>query len=558
MNPIIECVPNFSEGRDRMIIDQITSEIVSVEGVKLLDVNPGKDTNRTVVTMAGQPEAVIEAAFRAVRMASKLINMAVHHGAHPRMGATDVCPLIPVSGLTLTDCVEYANRMARRIGEELGIPVYLYGEAATREDRKRLPDIRAGEYEALPEKMKRPDFKPDYGPSKFNASAGATAVGVRDFMLAYNVNLNTRDAKLAKEIAMTIRETGRAKRGRDGKIVRDADGQPVQIPGKLQFCQAGGWYMESFGYAQVTMNLHAIDVTGLHTAFDAVCAEASRLGLRVTGSELVGLAPRRAILDAGVHYLRRQGKNIGIPESAVIQTAIHTLGLNETSAFKPEERIIEYCLDEKKNRLVDFPVRKFIDELSSESPAPGGGSVSALSGALSAALCSMVANLTFGKKNHTHHNKRMADVSVKAQSLKTRFSELVDLDTDAFNTYMTAVRMPKKTDEEIRIRDEAVEAAAKRSAEVPMETLSLVPSVLELAASAAKHGNASAVSDAAVAAIQAEAAAEGAWMNVIINLQSIRDRVFTEELRKQSNDILVRVQRAKRTVIRIVKRRLAT
>ena len=557
MQKIMECVPNFSEGRDASVISQITSEIGSVEGVKLLDVSSGKDTHRTVVTFAGSPDAAAEAAFRAIRRAGQLINMAVHHGAHPRMGATDVCPFIPVSGITMEECVEHAKRLAARVGEELGIPVYLYGMAATRPDRRRLPDIRTGEYEALAEKMTRPDFQPDYGPAEFNPSAGATVVGVRDFMLAYNVNLNTRDAKLAKEIAMTLRESGKAKRDRKGEIVRDEGGNAVQIPGKLAFCQAGGWFMDTFGYAQVTMNLHNYRVTGLHTAFEAVCEEAAGLGLRVTGSELIGLAPLQAVLDAGEHFLRKQGKNVGIPEADVVRTAIHSLGLGETSPFKPEERIIEYCLREKTNRLVDVPVLQFVDALSSESPAPGGGSASALSGALAAALCSMVANLTFGRRETRRYNPLMEEVSVEAQALKTKFAELVDRDSEAFNAYIAATRMPRKTEEERRSRDMAVTAAAHQTTLVPFETLELIPAVLVLAETVSRKGNVNAVSDAAVAAIQAEAAAEGAWMNVLINLPMVNDPPFADDIRNKSEAIIERVRKMKKHVLRVVRRRLA-
>jgi len=557
MQKIMECVPNFSEGRDASVIGQITSEIGSVEGVKLLDVSSGKDTHRTVVTFAGTPDAVVEAAFRVIRSAGRLINMAVHHGAHPRMGATDVCPFIPVSGITMEECVEHAKRLAARVGDELGIPVYLYGRAATRPDRRKLPDIRAGEYESLPEKMKRPDFQPDFGPSVFNPAAGATVIGVRDFMLAYNVNLNTADAKLAKEIAMTLRESGRAKKDRKGKIVRDESGNAVQIPGKLAFCQAGGWFMDAFGYAQVTMNLHNYRVTGLHTAFDAVCSEAAGLGLRVTGSELIGLAPLQAVLDAGEHYLRKQRKNVGIPEADIVRAAVHSLGLNETSPFNPEERIIEYCLKEKRRRLVDVPVLRFVDELSSETPAPGGGSASALSGALSAALCSMVANLTFGRKETRRYNPLMEEAASEAQKLKTKFTELVDRDTDAFNAYMAATRMPKKTEEDVHARDMAVTAAAHQTTLVPFETLELIPAVLVLAETVARKGNVNAVSDAAVAAIQAEAAAEGAWMNVLVNLPMVNDPPFAEDIRNKSKAIIERVRKMKKHILRIVQRRMA-
>lgn len=362
MEQIIECVPNFSEGTDKKIINQITSEITSTEGVYLLDVDPGKDTNRTVVTFVGAPDEVIEAAFKAIKKAADLINMAVHKGAHPRMGATDVCPLIPVSGITIEECVTYAKKLGRRVGNELKIPVYFYGNAATRPDRFRLPDIREGEYEALPEKLKDADFKPDAGPAVFNASTGATAMGVRGFMLAYNVNLNTKDVFLVKEIAMNIRESGRALRDKNGEIIRDKDRKAKMLPGKLEFCQAGGWYIEEYGYAQVTMNLHNYEVTGLHTAYDAVCEEADKFGLWVTGSELIGVAPKQALIDAGIHYLIKDGRNRDVSEETIIQTAIQFLGLNDTTPFKPEEKIIEYAIQAKKRDLVNLSIQGFVNE----------------------------------------------------------------------------------------------------------------------------------------------------------------------------------------------------
>ena len=556
MKRIIECVPNFSEGRKSDSINQIVSEITSVEGIRLLDVDPGKDTNRTVVTFVGSPEAVIEAAFRAIKKASRLINMAVHTGAHPRMGATDVCPLIPVAGITSEECVAYAKRLAERVGNELGIPVYLYGDAATRPGRKNLPDIREGEYEALPEKMKNPDFAPDYGPAIFNPSAGATAIGVRDFMLAFNVNLNTQDARLAKEIALTVRESGRAKRDRNGTLLKDERGNAIRVPGKLAFCQADGWYISEYGCAQVTMNLHRFASVGLHTAFDAVCEEAARLGLRVTGSELIGLAPKQALIDAGRHYLRRQGKTAGVPEEAIIHTAIRSLGLNDVTAFKPEEKIIEYAMKEEKRRLIDLTLKGFVDELSSDSPAPGGGSVSALSGALSAALCSMVANLTFGKKENRRHNKILEELAIRAQELKNLYLDLIDEDTDAFDAYLDAMRMPKKTDAEKQSREEAMELAAKHAIEIPLTTLQRAVSLVQLSETAVKKGNDKMLSDAAVSALQAEASAEGAWMNVMINLPSVHDGAFVEKVKAEADASLKEVKRARARVIAFAKKRL--
>lgn len=549
-------MPNFSEGRKSDSINQIVSEITSVEGIRLLDVDPGKDTNRTVVTFVGSPEAVIEAAFRAIKKASHLINMAVHTGAHPRMGATDVCPLIPVAGITREECVAYAKRLAERVGNELGIPVYLYGDAATRPGRKNLPDIREGEYEALPEKMKNPDFAPDHGPAIFNPSAGATAIGVRDFMLAFNVNLNTQDARLAKEIALAVRESGRAKRDRNGTLLKDERGNAIRVPGKLAFCQADGWYIAEYGCAQVTMNLHRFASVGLHTAFDAVCEEAARLGLRVTGSELIGLAPKQALIDAGRHYLRRQGKTAGVPEEAIIHTAIRSLGLNDVTAFKPEEKIIEYAMKEEKRRLIDLTLKGFVDELSSDSPAPGGGSVSALSGALSAALCSMVANLTFGKKENRRHNKILEELAIRAQELKNLYLDLIDDDTDAFDAYLDAMRMPKKTDAEKQSREEAMELAAKHAIEIPLTTLQRAVSLVQLSETAVKKGNDKMLSDAAVSALQAEASAEGAWMNVMINLPSVHDGAFVEKVKAEADASLKEVKRARARVIAFAKKRL--
>ena len=556
MEQIVECVPNFSEGTDKNIINQISSEITSTEGVYLLDVDPGKDTNRTVVTFVGAPDEVIEAAFKAIKKAAELINMAVHKGAHPRMGATDVCPLIPVSGITIEECVTYAKILGRRVGNELEIPVYFYGNAATRPDCFGLPDIRAGEYEALPEKLKSLKFKPDAGPAVFNASAGATAIGVRGFMLAYNVNLNTKDVSLVKEIAMNIRESGRALRDENGKIIKDKEGKAIRLPGKLDFCQAGAWYIEEYGYAQVTMNLHNYKITGLHTAYDAICEEADNFGLLVTGSELIGVAPKQALLDAGIHYCKKDGRNIDVAEEIIIQTAIQFLGLNDTAPFKPEEKIIEYAIQMKKRFLVNLSVQGFVNELSSDSPAPGGGSVSALSGALSAGLASMVANVTLGKKKYEKYDAVMKEISLKAHDLKNLFLELVEKDTKAFNAYMEAVKLPKKSDEEKKERDQAIEKAARFATEIPFNTLNLALLLLELAENAVKMGNANALSDAAVCAIQAGAAAEGAWMNVIINLPVISDEEFVEKIRAKSDELLARAKKKKEEIINLVRKQL--
>ena len=556
MQKIIECVPNFSEGRNMGLIDKITSEISQTEGVVLLDVDPGKDTNRTVVTFVGSPEGVKEAAFQAIKRASELIDMQQHSGAHPRMGATDVCPLIPVSGVTVEECVALAREIGRRVGEELGIPVYLYEEAATRPERKNLAAIRKGEYEALPEKMKDPGFAPDFGPARFNARAGATVIGVREFLLAYNINLNTRDQKAAHDIALTIRESGRAKRDRQGRIVKDEQGRTVKVPGLLQQCKAVGWYIDEYGYAQISMNLTNYKITNLHQAFETVDKEARKKGLRVTGSEVVGLLPKEALLQAGRYFLKKQGKNRGIPEKEILHSAVLSLGLNDTTPFDPEEKIIEYRIRPQQRGLAGLTVREFADELSSDSPAPGGGSVAALSGALSAALSSMVANLTFGKKGYERKNSLMEEVASEAQEMKRRYLDLIDRDTEAFNTFMDAMKMPKKSDEEKALRDRAMEEAAKDATRIPLETLRLTERLCELAAVVGRKGNPNAASDAAVAAVMAEAAAESAALNVMINLPGIRDSRFTEEAARETEEILDRVKKGRKRIVSAVKRKL--
>ena len=556
MQKIIECVPNFSEGRNMGLIEKITSEISQTEGVVLLDVDPGKDTNRTVVTFVGSPEGVKEAAFRAIKKASELIDMQQHSGAHPRMGATDVCPLIPVSGVTVEECVSLAREIGRRVGEELSIPVYLYEEAATRPERKNLAAIRKGEYEALPEKMKDPGFAPDFGPARFNARAGATVIGVREFLLAYNINLNTRDQKAAHDIALTIRESGRAKRDRQGRIVKDEQGRTVKLPGLLQQCKAVGWYIDEYGYAQISMNLTNYKVTNLHQAFETVDKEARKKGLRVTGSEVVGLLPKEALLQAGRYFLKKQGKNRGVPEKEILHTAILSLGLNDTTPFDPEEKIIEYRIRPQQKGLAGLSVKEFADELSSDSPAPGGGSVAALSGALSAALSSMVANLTYGKKGFERKNSLMEETASEAQEIKRRFLDLIDRDTEAFNAFMAAMKMPKKSDEEKALRDRAMEEAAKEATRIPLETLRQTERLCELASVVGRKGNPNAASDAAVAAVMAEAAAESAALNVMINLPGISDSRFTAEAARETEEILGRVKKERKRIVNAVKRKL--
>ncbi|MBN1480264.1 glutamate formimidoyltransferase [candidate division KSB1 bacterium] len=556
MDKIVECVPNFSEGRDMGLIDQITAEIKAVKGAKLLNVDPGADTNRTVVTFVGSPEAVVEAAFRATQKAAQLIDMTKHTGAHPRMGATDVCPLIPVSGLSDEECIQLANQLGKRIGETLNIPIYLYGKAAKKPERQQLPDIRQGEYEALPEKLKDPAFAPDFGPAHFNAKSGATVVGVRDFMLAYNVNLNTTDRSPAHDIALDLRESGRAKRDKKGDIIRDEAGNAIKISGKLKFVQGAGWIIEEYGYAQVTMNLHNYHVTGLHTAFEAVREEAKNRGLRVTGSELVGMAPKEALLDAGKFYLRQQGKHIGLAERDIIHIAILSLGLNDTSPFDPNERIIEYAMQEEKDELVNLTVADFVNELASDSPAPGGGSVAALNGALAAALASMVANLTFGKKEYQRHNRLMEQVAIRAQELKATCLQLIDLDSDAFNGFMTALRMPQKSEQEQQARETAKQSAALHMTDVPLTTLRMTRDLLEIIEQVAKKGNSNAISDAGVAALQAEAAAMGAYFNIKINIPQLADAEIRTKITTEAETKIKEIGARKKRVIKQVMKKL--
>jgi glutamate formiminotransferase / formiminotetrahydrofolate cyclodeaminase len=546
MRKIVECVPNFSEGRDKAVIDGITAAIDSVDGVKLLNVDMGYDTNRTVVTFAGDADSIVEAGFRGMKKAAELIDMSKQLGEHPRMGGTDVFPFIPLSGITVDECLLLAEELAQRAGEELGIPIYLYANSAKKKERIRLPDIRTGEYEALEEKLKSIEFKPDYGPDIFNAKTGVTAIGVRDFLLAYNINLSSRDKKIASDIALTVREKGRAKRDSKGIIIRDEEGKTVKVPGRLNNCQAGGWYIDEYGYAQVTMNLTNFTETGLHKAFDIVSEEAKKRGIRVTGSEAIGLLPLESLLDAGKYYLEKMGANTGIPEKEIIHTALISLGLNDTSSFDPKERIVEYAVQGEEKGLPSLTIKNFIDELSSDSMAPGGGSVSALSGALSAGLTSMVANLTFGKKGYTHSNKRMKEISIRAQEIKDKFLGLVDADTDAFNNYISALRLPKKSEKEIMIRDAAIEVAAKTITSVPLLTLELCGETIDLAEIVLKRGNKNALSDAFVGVSQANAAAEGAYLNVRINLPEVKDKEFTEKILNKADFLIDKISKTHR------------
>ncbi|MCK6529436.1 glutamate formimidoyltransferase [Myxococcota bacterium] len=553
MTALVECVPNFSEGRDRAVLDAIAGAISAVEGVQLLDVDPGAATHRTVFTFVGSPEVVLEAAFRAIRVASERIDMGRHKGEHPRMGATDVCPFVPVAGVTLEECAELARRLGRRVGDELRIPVFLYEAAASRPGRRSLADIRKGEYEGLAEKMRDPEWAPDFGPAEFNPRSGATVIGARPFLIAYNVNLNTRSVALANEVARDVREQGRLKRDPLGQKVLDEAGDAVREPGLLPTVRAVGWYIAEYHRAQVSINLTDPEVAGMHTAFDACAASAERRGLRATGSELVGLVPKRALVEAGRHYLARQGAPRGLPEARVIEAAVQSLGLAELSPFDPKRKVVEYRVV-PEGRLVSMSVRDFADETSSDSPAPGGGSIAALVGGLAAALASMVANLTVGRKGHEAAWADMDRAGVAAQGHKEALLAAVDEDTAAFDRVLAARRLPKRTEEERAIRERAVGEANRGAVAVPLSVLRRAPALVDLVADVARRGNPNALSDAAVAAACAATCAEGAALNVLTNLSSLgADPEFVRETRAEVSETLDRVVQASANVRAMVR-----
>lgn len=525
MSALVECVPNFSEGRDKAVIDAIARAISATSGVRLLDVDPGADTNRTVYTFVGAPEAVAEAAFRGAETAAQLIDMSKHAGAHPRMGALDVCPVVPVSGVTMDECVEVARALGRRMAEALALPVYFYEYAATRPERRNLADIRAGEYEALEKKIADPAWRPDAGPAKFNARLGATVVGAREFLIAYNVNVNTRDAKLANEVALNIREAGRLKRDAKGEVVKDAAGRDLRVPGRLKAVKAIGWYIEQYRQAQVSVNLLSFRTTPLHVVYETAREEAAKLGLVVTGSELVGLTPLEPLVEAGRYYLRKQGRSPGLPERELVEIAIQSLGLAQLSPFDPDKRIIEYAV-RMPGPLVSMTVERFVDEVSSNSPAPGGGSVAALAGGLGAALAAMVANLTVGKAGYESAWASSSALAERAQGIKAALLAAVDADTRAFDDVLAAMRLPKATDEEKRVRADAIAAAYEKATAVPLATARLCLSAIELAEEAARTGNRNSASDAGVGALVAKAGLESAILNVRINLPSVREGAF--------------------------------
>jgi glutamate formiminotransferase/formiminotetrahydrofolate cyclodeaminase len=557
---IIECVPNFSEGRDINIINQITDVIVNVEGIKLLDIDPGKDTNRTVVTFVGEPDRVVEAAFLAVKKASEIIDMSKHHGEHPRMGSTDVCPLVPVSGISMDETVKYARILARKIGEELGIPVYCYEHAAFEEKRRNLANCREGEYEGLKKKLADPQWKPDFGPASFNARAGATAVGARDFLVAFNVNLNTTSVRRASAIANDVREKGRPLREGDnttGQIVKDSDGKNVMIPGSLKSVKAIGWYIKEYGKAQISMNLTDISVTPVHIAFDEVCRKADKRGIRVTGSELIGLIPLKSMLDAGRYFLKKQQRSLGVPDEELIKIAIISMGLDEIHKFIPNQKIIEHVMAEKKQtRLIDMNLKAFMDETASELPAPGGGSVSAYMGALGIALGTMVANLSSHKRGWDDRWEEFSDLAEKGKELQNKLLQLVDEDTNAYNKLLDAFSLSKKTDEEKKIRGKAISEATKNATLIPFSVMETAFKGFELIREIVEKGNPNSVTDAGVGALALRSCIKGAFLNVKINASALDDKMFVADILNKGASIEANTDRVEEEILNKVSEKI--
>ena len=562
MKQLIECVPNFSEGHDMNIIKQITDEIEKVEGVKLLDVDPGAATNRTVVTLVGTPDEVCEAAFQAVKKASQIIDMSKHKGEHPRMGATDVCPLVPVSNITMEETVEYARKLAKRIGEELEIPIYCYENAAFTEERRNLATCRSGEYEGMAEKLTIPHWKPDFGPAKLNVKAGVTAVGARDFLVAFNVNLNTTSTRRANAIAFDVRERGRSKREGNpitGKIVKDENGKPVMIPGSLKCVKGIGWFIEEYGIAQFSMNLTNISITPVHIAFDETCKKAEARGIRVTGSELVGLIPLQAMLDAGKYFLRKQKRSLGISQDELLKIAVKSMGLDDLKPFNPQERIIEFILqDENKNKLIDMNLAEFADETASESPAPGGGSISAYVGSLGVSLATMVANLSSQKRGWDERWEEFSSWAEKGQKIKDELLHLVDEDTIAFNKIMDAFGLPKKSKEEKAVRTQAIEDASKYAIEIPFKVMQKSFESMEIIKAMVEIGNPNSVTDAGVGALCARTAVMGAYLNVKINTSGLEDKDFVNIKLSEGLEIETKTKELENEILKIVNEKIAS
>ncbi len=563
MKQLIECVPNISEGRDMNIINQVTAEIEKVDGVKLLDVDPGATTNRTVITFVGEPEQVCEAAYRVVRKAGELIDMRQHHGAHPRFGATDVCPLVPVANISMDEVVEYAHKLGKRIGEELQIPVFCYESAAFEPKRRNLASCRQGEYEALAERITTDEWKPDFGPNQFTdhvAHTGATAVGARDFLVAINYNLNTTSTRRANAIAFDVREKGRPQRegGKvTGKPMKDENGKPIMIPGTLKGTKAIGWYIEDYGIAQVSMNITSINVAPVHVCFDEVCAKAQARGVRVTGCEIVGLIPKKVMIDAADYYLNKQQRSLGISEEEKMKIAVKSMGLDDLKPFNPKEKVIEYLIeDNSQKKLVDLTCVGFAEETASESPAPGGGSVSAYMGALGASLATMVANLTAGKAAYDDQWETYSNWAVKGQAIKNELLALVDEDTNAFNMIMNAFGLPKKTDEEKAARSAAIQEATKYATEVPFRTMKKSMEAFEVIRAMVEVGNPNSVTDGGVGALAARSAVIGAHLNVKINASSLKDEAFKSDILKQAADIEAAAVQEEAAILQLVNEKI--
>ncbi len=557
---LLECIPNFSEGRNLSVIAEIRKAIDTAADVKVLDVDPGASTNRTVVTFVGEPEEVVEAAFQGVCRAAELIDMRAHKGEHPRFGATDVCPLVPISGISMEETVELARSLAQRIGDELDIPVYCYEHAALHPERKNLADVRAGEYEGLAKRLEDAAWRPDFGPPVFNETAGAIAVGARDFLVAYNINLNTTSTRRANAIAFDVRERGRVKRLGDpltGKILRDDYGEPIMIPGTLRAVKAIGWYIEEYGVAQISMNLTDLAVTPLHQAFDEVCRKADSRGIRVTGSELVGLVPLATLLDAGRHFLTKQKRSLGVSDRELIKIAVNSLGLDELGPFKPKEKIIEYAiLDDGEKRLVDLTVEEFTEVTASETPTPGGGSVAAAVGAMGAALGTMVANLSAHKRGWDDRWQEFSEWAERGKSLHVRLTELVDEDTRSYDAVMAAFRLPKTTEEERKLRADEIDAATRRAIDVPFRVMELGLESMQILHAMAENGNPNSVSDTGVGAVCARAAVVGAFLNVRINAAELDDPDFVNDRIGRGETIQREAIRREAEILEIVQREL--
>jgi glutamate formiminotransferase/formiminotetrahydrofolate cyclodeaminase len=555
--PLIECVPNFSEGRDTVIIEKIAQSIRAVEGVKLLNVDPGKATNRTVMTFVGAPEPVIEAAFQAIKTAAQLIDMSKHKGEHPRMGATDVCPLVPIANISMEEVVKFAHKLGERVGRELGIPGYYYEYAASAPERKNLATVRAGEYEGLAKKLTDKNWAPDFGPAEFAKAktTGATAISARDFLVAYNINLNTTSTRRANAIAFDIRETGRVKRIGDpvtGQVVNDENGNPVYIPGKLKAVKGIGWFIDEYGIAQISYNLTNINITPVHIAFDETCKAAEERGMRVTGSELIGLVPKQSLVDAGKYFLRKQERSTGIPEEEIIRIAIKSLGLDELAPFNPRERVIEYLIEDQSSApLVKMSLKAFAEETSAESPAPGGGSISAYVGALGVSLGAMVANLSAHKRGWDERWEEFSNWAEKGMHYQAELLKMVDEDTHAFNRILESFQLPQGNDEEKKARSAAIQEATRGAILVPMKVMELSYASMEVMRAMVEIGNPNSVTDAAVGALCARTAVRGAQMNVLINMKGFKDQAFVDEMKQKADSIATKAEALELEILRI-------